>query len=81
MSFIGWLLGIGGASGAFASIQDLPAGKLTVNDYMTLLPLGVSLFIVAWGVLLVTYGQFVRATFNTADFAGEMLALMKSRMK
>ncbi|MGH9890580.1 MAG: hypothetical protein ACREA0_01055 [bacterium] len=81
VSFIGWVLVIGGSIGAYENILDLPGGKLTGNDYMTLLLLGASLFVTVWGVLLVTFGQFVRATFDTADFSGEMLVLMKSRMK
>lgn len=79
ISFIGWLVGCGGSIGALVSVAFLLGGKDLSG--LALLPLGASLLIAIGGVLLVAHGQFVRATFDSADSAGQTLALMKSRMK
>lgn len=46
-----------------------------------MIPIGISIFVSVVGLVYVAFGQYLRATFDTADFSGEMLALMKAGKK
>jgi hypothetical protein len=69
ISIVGWLgVVIGGLLVVGALSQGGPPGLLLVP----------ALGIVLGGFLLVGIGQFTRAAVDTADYTGEMLAIMKA---
>ncbi len=77
ISFIGWLLVLVGSIGALVSVSFLLSGKNLAE--LAFLPLSVvSLPVAICGLLLAAHGQSIRAHFDTADFAGETLALAKA---
>lgn len=79
ISFIGWLLVCGGII-ALLVFFDESRNPASISG-MALIPFGISLFASVFGLVFVGFGQYLRATFDTADFNGEMLALMKANKK
>ena len=59
ISFIGWLLVLGGSIGAFVSVSFLLSGKNLAE--LAFLPLSVSLLVAICGLLLAAHGQSIRA--------------------
>ncbi|MGH8646286.1 MAG: zinc ribbon domain-containing protein [Gammaproteobacteria bacterium] len=76
ISFAGWLVVASGVIAFFAVSQEFGnmPGKL-------LIPITTGVLIGMFGLGFVALGQYLRAAFDTADFTGEMLALMKANKK
>lgn len=76
LSFVGWVLVFVGSIGTLVSLSFLLSGQ-NLSGF-ALFPLAGSLVAAILGLVLVVNGQAVRAHYDTADFAGETLALAKA---
>jgi len=87
ISFVGWivfLLGVVGVVGGFAGMGAGGfARELGVHPAIITVVSGLiimfSLLYAVLGLVFAALGQHFRATVDTANYSGEMLALMKSR--
>lgn len=77
ISFVGWLVVASGII-AFFAVSQIVSGSFGIMSGKQLIPIAIGVLISISGLGFVALGQILRATFDTADFTGEMLILMKA---
>lgn len=77
ISFVGWLVVASGVI-AFFAVSQFVSESFGIMSGKQLIPIAIGVLISIGGLGFVALGQILRATFDTADFTGEMLTLMKA---
>lgn len=80
ISIIGWVVVSSGLL-AFIALSEIASKMFNAMPGAHFVPVVVALLLGIFGLILVAFGQWVRAAFDTADFTGELLALMRAKSK